>query len=130
MRTDVIDPANIGVLTFSAFEALTTAFTVVDYLEDPTWWHDKFIPEVLWEGQSSIRRLASTTLFENIIGPGDDARIGDPGLYIGADDEGNVTAASSDYRHSVAFILFDRYLHIRTFSQVKYLQIRLSCGTS
>jgi hypothetical protein len=116
LRLDVMDPSNYGVLTFTAFEPLTLAFTVVDYLEDATWWHNEYIPEILWKGQPSIRRLASTNLFENVFLPGDDAQVGDPGLYYGADDEGNVTVADSDYRHSVAFVLFDRYLKMHMFN--------------
>lgn len=116
MRTDVMDPTNFGVLTFSAFEPLTLAFTVVDYLEDQTWWHNEYIPEILWADQPAIRRLASTNLFENVFLPGDDAQVGDPGLYYGADDEGNVTVAVSDYRHCVAFVLFDRHLKMHMFN--------------
>lgn len=116
LREDVKDSDNYGKLEFSAFESLTTAFTVVDYLEDATWWHNKYIPEILWQGQPAMRRLASTTLFENVILPADDAQIGDPGLYIGADDEGNIGAADSDYRHNVAFALFDRYLKMHMFN--------------
>jgi hypothetical protein len=101
---------------FSAFDALTTAFMVVDYLEDSRWWHNQYIPSILWEGQPAIRRLASTTLVKNVIAPGDMAEIGDPGLYIGADDEGNVTLADSDYRHTIGFILFDRYLKMHMFN--------------
>ena len=116
LRADVMNPANYGVLTFSAFEPITLAFTVVDYLEDPTWWHNEYIPEILWKGQPAIRRLASTNLFDNVFLPGDDARVGDPGLYYGADDEGNVTLADSNYRHSVGFVLFDRYLKMHMFN--------------
>jgi len=116
LREDVMDPNNYGVLTFESFEPLTLAFTVVDYLEDPTWWHNKYIPEILWKDEPAIRRFASTNLFENIVLPGDDACVGDPGLYVGADDEGNVNLATSDYRHNVAFCLFDRYLKMHMFN--------------
>jgi len=116
LREDVTNSDNYGVLEFSAFEPLTTAFTVVDYLEDAEWWHNEYIPEILWEGQPAIRRLATTTLFENVILPADDAQIGDPGLYIGADDEGNIGIADSDYRHNAAFVLFDRYLKMHMFN--------------
>ncbi|RKY28644.1 MAG: hypothetical protein DRP83_00290 [Planctomycetota bacterium] len=116
LRPDVMDSDNYGVLTFNAFEPLTLAFTVVDYLEDPTWWHNEYIPEILWKGQPAIRRLASTSLVDNVFFPSDDARVGDPGLYYGADDEGNVTVADSDYRHTVAFVLFDRYLKMHMFN--------------
>ncbi len=117
MREDVEDSASLNRLTFSAFEPLTEAFTVTDYVEDPSWWHNKHIPSQLWPEQSGPRRLATTKLYENIIGPQDDARIGDPGLYLGADDEGNVVEDITHpaARHSAAFILFDRYVKFHLF---------------
>jgi hypothetical protein len=122
IRDDVMDPAQVGRLTFLAFEALTRGFTVTDYIEDPRWWHNKYIPAILWN-DSLGRRYATTQLFENVIGPLDDLRIGDPGFFIGADDEGNVFTPTdglgpnsvSLYRHCAAFILFDRYLKCHMF---------------
>ncbi len=90
IRTDVQDSTNWNVLTFEAFEPLTLAFTVTDYLEDPMWWQNKVIPPVLWPDESTSRRRSSTILYEHVIGAEDDPCIGDPGLFIGADDEGNV----------------------------------------
>jgi len=89
IREDIQDTINWDSLTFEAFETLTTAFTVTDYLEDPGWWKDKVIPPVLWD-DATWRRRSSTLLFENIIGATDNAEIGDPGLFIGADEEGTV----------------------------------------
>ena len=89
IRTDIQDVLNRNVLTFEAFESLTTAFTVTDYLEDPMWWKDKVIPPVLWDS-TTARRRSTTLLFANVIGAIDEPVIGDPGLYIGADEEGNV----------------------------------------
>jgi hypothetical protein len=126
MRTDVEDPTQIDKLVFSAFEALTLAFIVTDYVEDPRWWHNKYIPSILWD-ENLGRRYATTFLFEHVIGPYDDLRIGDPGFFIGADDEGNVFTPNDNsggpglgnpvslYRHSTAFILFDRYLKCHMF---------------
>jgi hypothetical protein len=122
IRDDVMDPTQVGHLTFLAFEALSSGFTVTDYIEDPRWWHNKYIPSILWNDTLG-RRYATTQLFENVIGPLDDLRIGDPGFFIGADDEGNVftptdglgTNPVSLYRHCAAFILFDRYLKCHMF---------------
>jgi len=115
MRTDLVTGAD---LTFDAFDVLTESFRVTDYLVDPTWWHNKYIPEVLWANTTSTRRFATSTLISNVIGPGDGACIGDPGLYIGATEEGIVITPTIPftadptpiYRHTAAFLLFDRYL--------------------
>lgn len=126
IRDDVMEPTNVGHLTFLAFESITAGFRVTDYIEDPRWWHDKYIPYILWN-ESLGRRYATTQLFENVIGPLDDLRIGDPGFFIGADDEGNVFTPNDNafgpgfgnpvslYRHCAAFILFDRYLKCHMF---------------
>jgi len=119
----VLDEDNYDVLVLSAFDYLTDAFNVVDYIEDPQWWVNKYVPDILWRNQSAARRLASDELFPNIIGAPDDAQIGDPGLFIGADDEGNTytpidpyTSLPTDiYRHTAAFMLFDRYLKFHMF---------------
>jgi hypothetical protein len=87
MRDDVVDPASVGVLSFAAFEALTQAFRVRDYLEDPTWWHRVTIPEELMPGEGS-RRTVTPELIEHVYGALDGAQIGDEGLFYGRDDEG------------------------------------------
>jgi hypothetical protein len=120
MRSDLI-PANA--VTFDAFEVFTTAFIVSDYLIDPTWWHNKYIPEVLWGSSSQSRRFATTQLIEHVFDPADGACIDDPGLYLDAGDDGVVlhseipftTTPVSLFRHTVAFILFDRYLKMHMF---------------
>ncbi|RLI88029.1 MAG: hypothetical protein DRP01_00315 [Archaeoglobales archaeon] len=119
----VLDEDNYDVLVLNAFDYLTEAFNVVDYIEDPQWWVNKYVPDILWRNQSAARRLASDELFPNIIGAPDDAQIGDPGLFIGADDEGNTytpidpytTLPTDIYRHTAAFMLFDRYLKFHMF---------------
>ena len=120
MRTDLVTGAT---LTFNAFDVLTEAFRVTDYLVDPTWWHNKFIPEVLWGNTTSSRRLAAATLVENIFDPVDDACVDDPGLFFDATEEGIIIAPTDPYtgdpapmyRHTAAFILFDRYLKMHMF---------------
>lgn len=123
MREDIQDPDNWNKLTFVAFEPLSLGFIVTDYLEDPEWWHNKLIPPALWPNEGVERRLATSKLYEHVIGADDDSRIGDPGLFIGADEHGTVFAPTdpdtgnpvSLHRHSVAFILFDQYLKVQMF---------------
>ena len=113
MRSDVEDPENIDKLTFQSFEAITDAFSVVDYLEAPLWWVGKTIPYALFPTPSLLRRIASSGLFEHIVDPSDDAAVDDPGLYFDGDDEGYVT--DTPYRHNVGFVLFDQYLKYHMF---------------
>lgn len=123
IREDVMNSSNFNLLTFEAFEPLTVGFTVTDYLEDPTWWHNKIIPPTIWEDEPTTRRTVSNLLYEHVIGADDDSHIGDPGLYIGADEEGNVFTPTepgtltrvSLYRHNVAFFLFDQYLKMHMY---------------
>jgi len=89
IREDIVDQVNWNTLSFLAFEPLTDAFRVTDYVEDPTWWNNSVIPPLLWDA-TSARRRSSSQLYEHIIAPRDDAHIGDPGLYIGADEAGVV----------------------------------------
>jgi hypothetical protein len=114
MRTDVIDPANFGVLTFRVFEPLTTAVQVVDHLKDPFWWHGIIIPEELMPGRDTTDRTATPQLFELKYGTTYRARYGDVGLRYGATEDGLVR--SNVHRHCAAFILTDRYLKHHMFA--------------
>lgn len=123
VRDDITDINNYNRLTFQAFEVLTTAFTVTDYIEDSQWWVNKFVPRLFWDEDNLLRRLARTELFENIFDPDDYACFDDPGFFFDADDEGNVFNPTddlgepvNDYRHCAAFILFDRFLKLHMFS--------------
>lgn len=91
MRDDVVNPASLNTLSFQAFEPLTKAFLVSDYLQDPTWWHNTTIPAELLSLQveAAGRRQASPLFVEHGLHPLDSALIGDFGLSIGADDYGN-----------------------------------------
>lgn len=129
LRSDVTDSINFGVLSFVSFEPLTLGFTVTDYIEDPIWWHDKSISQILWpqtkeEDAPRVRRRIATKLYEHVVGSADLAEIGDPGLYIGADEHGNVLNPTaglgsmdpvSIYRHNTAFVLFDQFLKLHVF---------------
>lgn len=123
LRTDIINPAGWGTKTFDAFEPLTTATTVTDYVETPTWWYNQLVPTQLFaqEGDGTVptasRRTASPELVEHVFGAVDGPRYGDPGLVYGADEDGNSPATPGNpiYRHRLAFVLMDRYLKYHTF---------------
>lgn len=91
LKAKFLNPANEGVLVLRAFEVVTAAFTITDYVETPFWWESARIPQVLLPDYSTPQRRQSTpALFENIINPGDGGCVGDPGYFVGADDEGSV----------------------------------------
>lgn len=97
LRTDITNPANVGLLILNAFEVLTTVFTVTDYVETPQWWARVQIPEELWSNEDAARRQATPALVENVIDPSDDGRVGDPGFLIGADSLGFTPPSSVKY---------------------------------
>lgn len=116
LRTDLV----VG-QALLAFEPLTTAVTVTDYVETPSWWHGAQIPRALFDAAtvpSPGRRTASPFYVEHVLGASDDPRIGDPGLMIGTDETGVVLvpAPAHIYRHRMAFVLMDRYLKYHTFT--------------
>ena len=117
LRSDVIDPSSIGILTFRAFEHITTAATVEDYIQDPEWYFGQVIPEQLFSitGTATIpstaRRTVSPFYYQNVLDPDDDECVGDPGFVIGCDEEGN----PSQWRRKMAFVVFDRFLKYHTF---------------
>ena len=89
VRDDVKLAANFGYLTLRAFESLTSAFLVVDYVRDPTWWHNVVIPdEVLQLNlERPVRRRVSTNFIPHVYGAIDSATFGDLGVAYGVDDE-------------------------------------------
>lgn len=122
LRADVANPLSIGVLTFAAFDTLTTAVRVTDSLEDAAWWWGLVTPRELFsslDGTSIpdlIRRTASSLYIPNTVNPQDGARVGDPGVVVGADDEGNsIPPGKPVYRRQVGFVIFQRYLQHHTF---------------
>jgi hypothetical protein len=92
MKEELLLTPNIGTLTFSAFDTLTTAFSVVDYLVDPSWFRNLTVPQQLVQlsGDIAGRLEISPTVIPNNVGSVDGAAVGDPGLNVGADDEGIV----------------------------------------
>ena len=124
LRADVVDPANKGVLTFQAFEPLTTAIQVTDYVQDPQWWHSLTIPNEVVPGKGVEWRTVTPNLYPNVIGPVGQAEIGDPGFYVGRDEEGQV--ALKPYRHKASFILMDRFLKMHIFAVLVDPSVRLT----
>lgn len=115
LRSDVTTPANYGVLTFHAFEPLTTAIMVTDYVQDPTWWHHITIPAELMTAALE-RRQVSPLYVENVIDAADVPCIDDPGLYIDADEEGfQPPPGHKVYRRKMAFVVMDRMLKTHMF---------------
>lgn len=105
-------------ITFESFEPLTTLFEVTDYVEDPTWWESIVIPSDLMPTESTQRRTTVPLLYENILGQIDNPRIGDPGLFIGADDEGIIPANISSYpakRRKMANVVMNTFLKYHIF---------------
>ena len=114
MRLDVTTPANFGLLTFRAFESLTTAIQVTDYVQEPEWWHTITIPQEFLPDKPVAYRVTTPQLYPNTIGPLGDASIGDPGFYVGVDEDG--FPATNPYRHKAAFILMDRFMKLHMFA--------------
>jgi hypothetical protein len=120
LRAD-LTTAQVGKVTFQAFEPLTTAVTVTDYVQDPSWWHSTVIPpELLAEGgaaaASRVRRTSSPFYVKHVVGANDQPRFGDPGLKVGADEHGLRPAPGHPiFRHRLAFVLMDQFLKFHTF---------------
>jgi hypothetical protein len=96
LREDVKDPANAGTLTFRAFEALTLAIQVTDYVQDPEWWHSITIPKELLPSATDAQRVVTAQLYPNLLGPAGDAHIGDPGFYVGRNENsGNLAEGTT-----------------------------------
>ena len=71
-------PASIGTLTFEAFQALSAALVVVDYILDPEWWLNITLPESVLPGMTNAGdRTITPDLVPNVIGPVGDFNIGD-----------------------------------------------------
>jgi hypothetical protein len=123
LRTDLTTGA-----VLSAFEVLTTAVTVTDYVQTPSWWYGQGIPKALFGGTVPPidRRTASPVYVQHVCGPSDGALCGDPGLLCGADEDGFIPSnGQPPLRHRMAYVLMNRYLKFHTFS-VSFNAIALS----
>lgn len=120
-------------LSLESFAPLTTVVSVVDWVQSPDWWHGAVIPEQLFgavDGARPVisRRTASPFYVQNVIGASDGPVIGDPGLVIGADEDGFIPPPGHPVlRHRLAFVLMDRYLKHHTFS-IKFNAIDLAAA--
>lgn len=121
LRTDLV-AGNYETLTFEAFEPLTTAVTVTDYIQSPDWWHNVLIPSEMFStgGTATVpntnRRTVSSTYVEHVVNPSDGACVGDPGLVVGSDENGFSPAPGHPvFRHRLAYVLMDRYFKFHTF---------------
>lgn len=109
-------------LALVAFEPLTEAVVVTDYVETPNWWHGSVIPAALFspvDGSipSISRRTANANYVAHVYGAADGACYGDPGLYYGADETGFVLPPGQPLlRRRMAFVLMDRHLKYHTFT--------------
>lgn len=127
LRDDILDEANWGTLEFVAFEHLTKVFTVYDYVQDPTWWFDTTVPINVLPDEIKARRVVDPDLYENLIdNPPGLVRIGDPGFFVGADDDGFVPTGRPSYRHLFSYIVFERFLRHHTFAVEFDSQVLLS----
>jgi len=116
LREDVTATVNWGTLIFEAFEHLSTVFFVRDSISEPTWWMDSIIPQKLLPDEPRARRIINPDLYDNVINnPIGLTKIGDPGYYVGADDDGFVPTGRPPLRHLFSFITFERYLKTHTF---------------
>jgi photosystem II stability/assembly factor-like uncharacterized protein len=120
VRTDLV----VG-QTLRAFEPLSVAFEVVDYLSNPTWWWDIAIPEdalrTIERAGGAGREQVSTALSYLTYGSDEPADAtdyyGDPELYYGAHYDGSVSAdpESAGMHHSFAYNLMNTYLKYHMF---------------
>lgn len=117
MRDDIIAGT---VESFRVFDTMTNAIRVTDYLRDPTWWYDITIPVEVLPGRDAQHRHITNHLFPVTIGPIGNWSIGDPRLWLSADENQNLRASDPVYgsicfRHSTPFILMDDYLKQHAF---------------
>ena len=125
IRLDILDTANWTTLTLDAYSVLTTVFTVSDAITDPTWWYDANVPAKLTYdpltqySEPLVRRQITPVMYEALINnPPGLVHIGDPGFYIGADEDGYVPTTRGGYHHLFAYVIFQRYLQNHIFAIV------------
>jgi len=128
LRDDVLDESNWGTLEFISFEHLSKVFSVYDYIQDPTWWFDTTVPPTILPDESKSRRVVDPDLYENQVNnPPGLVKIGDPGFFVGADDDGFVPVSGRpSFRHLFSYVVFERFLRHHTFAVVFDSQVLLS----
>ena len=116
-RDDIENTSNWGTLTLDAFEYLTSVFLAKDHVTDPAWWYNIVIPQQMLPDETRSRRVLIPDLYDNLINhPEGLVKIGDPGFFIGADEDGFVPTGRPSKRHLFSYITFERFLkhHIYT----------------
>jgi len=88
----LLDSNNFGALILRKGDVLTGFFDYRDNLNDPDWWHNAVIPADLFNAEA-YRRAATPEREEFLITDADPDYIGDPQLYIGADEDGTINPA-------------------------------------
>lgn len=136
LRDEVTNTANWGTYEFVAFEHLTKVFQVFDTVIDPTWWYDREIPDKMLPDENRLRRQVTPEMHENLVdNPTGLVKVGDPGLFAGADYDGYVPLVDGDhptpytgpgyedntslwrptYRPGFGYIVYERFLKHHTF---------------
>ncbi len=73
-----------------AFEALTTLFAVHDYVDNPTWFYGRFLPDTIVQGYTLPDLTINARAFEQRIGYANPWYMGAPATYVGADYNGEL----------------------------------------
>jgi len=123
LRADILDTTNwadnvgaAAALQFKLLENLTLVFVVKDNITDPAWWYDIIIPDNLLPLEPRARRVLKPDLIDNSINNLPDlVNIGDPGFFIGADDDGFVPSTRDALRHRFSYVTFERFLRHHVF---------------
>jgi len=132
LRDDILDTTNWAVnvgddaaLTFNALDYMSSVFSVSDNVENPAWWYDHIISDKLLPDEPRLRRVVTPELYENLVNnPPGLVKVGDPGVFVGADDDGYVPTVGTyagtnlwrpTYRHSFPYIMFERFLKQHAF---------------
>lgn len=123
LRNDVEDTDNWGVLTFEAYDVLSDLFTVEDHITNPAWWYDITIPSYLTRvpatgaPESRFRRVVDVDLHAAVVGDGR-RRVGDPGFYVGADEDGFVPPPGTrpGLSHYFSYVTMQRYFKNHIFA--------------
>jgi hypothetical protein len=128
LRPDVIAET---ATTFRAFDPLTVAIYVTDYIRDPRWWYRITVPVELLPERTVGQRQVTDLVYPNLIGPEGQWIIGDPGVYVGADEDGNVRSAdpyhaTACFRHATPFYLMSRYLKTHLFQVTLHPSVEFS----
>ena len=121
-RSDIQDPNNIGILTFKAFESLSTLAQVKDFTSDPFWWWNIVVPgELLGSNETNQRLHSKPNLFDFTVGtPEYPVKIGDLGLNIGTKliQRHAYLALYTYLKYHLLGVLVDAYPALLTYDEI------------